>query len=133
MLQTFQKWTFCKGLKGENDGPSIGDNGARNIYSNYNQTRAYVECSPNQSKNYTLSTFPSSNRGNIENSGKVLAETVILPKYCSSALSVTLIRWLSLLYVYKWTTASVMRELLSISVRRQGDFEARFCQQSKIK
>ena len=30
-------------------------NGTRNIYSNYNQMRAYVECSPNQSKkNYTL-------------------------------------------------------------------------------
>ena len=24
------------------------ENGARNIYSNYNQVRAYVECSPNQ-------------------------------------------------------------------------------------
>ena len=26
------------------------ENGARNIYSNNNQMRAYVECSPNQSK-----------------------------------------------------------------------------------
>ena len=26
------------------------ENGARNIYSNYNQMRAHVECSPNQSK-----------------------------------------------------------------------------------
>ena len=26
------------------------ENDARNIYSNYNQMRAYVECSPNQSK-----------------------------------------------------------------------------------
>ena len=26
------------------------ENGARNIYSNYNQMRAYVEYSPNQSK-----------------------------------------------------------------------------------
>ena len=25
-----------------------GKNGARNIYSNYNQMRAYVDCSPNQ-------------------------------------------------------------------------------------
>ena len=24
------------------------ENGARNIYSNYNQMRAYAECSPNQ-------------------------------------------------------------------------------------
>ena len=28
----------------------IRENGARNIYSNCNQMRAYVECSPNQSK-----------------------------------------------------------------------------------
>ena len=41
------------------------ENGARNIYSNYNQMRACVECSPNQ-KNYTLSTFPSSNRRNFK-------------------------------------------------------------------
>ena len=41
-----------------------GENGARNIYSNYNQMRAYVERSPSQSKKYTLSTFPSSNRRN---------------------------------------------------------------------
>ena len=26
------------------------ENGARNIYPNYNQMRAYAECSPNQSK-----------------------------------------------------------------------------------
>ena len=25
-----------------------GENGARNMYSDYNQMRAYVECSPNQ-------------------------------------------------------------------------------------
>ena len=42
MLPTFEK---C--LYGDNDGPS---NGAKNIYSNYNQMRAYVNCSPNQSK-----------------------------------------------------------------------------------
>ena len=29
----------------------------------------------------------------------------------------TLIRWLSLLYAYKWTTVSVTREPLSISMR----------------
>ena len=27
-----------------------GENGARNMYSNYDQMRAYVECSPDQSK-----------------------------------------------------------------------------------
>ena len=26
------------------------ENGERDIYSNYNQMRAYIECSPNQSK-----------------------------------------------------------------------------------
>ena len=53
------------------------ENDARNIYSNYNQMRAYVECSPNlNKKNYTLSTFPSSNRRNFEDSGIVLAVSV---------------------------------------------------------
>ena len=49
------------------------ENGPRNKYSNYNQMGAYVKCSANQSKNYTLSTFPSSNRRNFEDSDKVLA------------------------------------------------------------
>ena len=35
-------------------GHQYRDNGARNMYSNYNQMRAYVECSPNQSKNLYL-------------------------------------------------------------------------------
>ena len=52
------------------------ENSARNIYSNYNQMRAYVEFSTNQSKTYTLSTFSSSNRRNFENSGIVLAVSV---------------------------------------------------------
>ena len=74
MLPTFEKSTFCKDLYGENDGHR--ENGARNIYSNYNQMRAYVECSPNQSKNHTLPAFPSSNRRNFEDSGIVLAVSV---------------------------------------------------------
>ena len=53
-----------------------GENGARNIGSNYNQIRAYVERSSNQPKSYILSTFPSSNRRNFEDSGKVLAVSV---------------------------------------------------------
>ena len=64
-------------------------NGMRNIYSNYNQMRAYVECSPNQSKNYTLLTFPLSNQRSflgIRNSaGRFYIS--ILPEYCSSALT----------------------------------------------
>ena len=55
----------------------FGENGATNIYPNYNQMRAYVEYSPNQSKkNYTFSTFLSSNRRNFEDSGIVLAVSV---------------------------------------------------------
>ena len=52
------------------------ENSDEKIYSNHNRMRAYVECSPNQSKNYTLSTFPSSNRRNFEDSGIVLAVSV---------------------------------------------------------
>ena len=53
------------------------ENSTRNIYSNYDQMRTYVECSPNQSKkNYTFSTFPSSNRRNFEDSGIMLAVSV---------------------------------------------------------
>ena len=42
------------------------ENGMRNMYSNYNQMRAYVERSQ---KNYTLSTFSSSNQRSFEDSG----------------------------------------------------------------
>ena len=66
MLPTFQKWTFGKGLYGENDRPSMW--GKR--CEKHMVMRAYVECSPNQSKNYTLSTFPSNNRQNFEDSEK---------------------------------------------------------------
>ena len=53
------------------------ENGARNIYSNYNQMKAYVECSQSQSKKiYTLSAFPSNNRRNFEDSEIVLAVSV---------------------------------------------------------
>ena len=40
-------------------------------------------------KNYTLSTFSSSNRRNFEDSGIVVAISVsqFLPEYCSSALT----------------------------------------------
>ena len=79
------------------------ENGARNTYSDRNQMRAFVECSPNQSKNYTLSTFPSSNRRNFEDSKKVLTVSVF-KFYQSIAVHIyqpTLMRWLSLLYAYK--------------------------------
>ena len=79
--------------------PQYGENGVRNIYSNYNQMRAYVECPPNQRKNYTLSTSPSSNRRNFEDSGKVLAVSVS-EFYESITVQLhqpALRRWLSLL------------------------------------
>ena len=53
-------------------------------------------------KNYILSTFPLSNRRNFEDSRKVLAVSVF-EFYQSIAVQLyqpTLIRWLSLLYVY---------------------------------
>ena len=88
------------------------ENGARNIYQM--RASAYVEFSPSQSKNYIWSTFSSRNRRNFEDSGKVLAVSV--SEFYQSSIIVqlhepTLIRWLSLLYVYKWTTASVRLQL----------------------
>ena len=51
-------------------------------------------------KNYTLSTFPSSNRRNSEDSGKALA--IVVSEFCQSIpvqlYQPTLIRWLSPLY-----------------------------------
>ena len=59
----------------------------------------------NQKKNYTLSTLPSSNRRNFEDSGIVLAFSVS-QFYQSIAVQLSqprLIRWLSLLFV-RWPT-----------------------------
>ena len=41
-----------------------------------------------------------------------------------------LVRWLSLLHVYKKTALSVIHQSLCISVQRIRDFVARFCQPS---
>ena len=49
MLPTFEKWTLYKGLYGENDGPSIWGKRREKHIANYNQMRAYVRYSPNQS------------------------------------------------------------------------------------
>ena len=71
-------------------------------------------------KNYTLSTFPSSNGRNFEDSGKVLA-TSVFEFYQSIAVQLyqpKLIRWLPPLHVHKQTTVSVTRKSLSISVLR---------------
>ena len=63
MLPTFQKWTFGKGLYGENGHlvrvcteKMYRENSARNMYWNYNQLRAYFEALQMNLKNYTLST-----------------------------------------------------------------------------
>ena len=79
------------------------ENGTGNMHSNYDQMRACVECSLNQSKKCTLSTFSSSNRRNFEDSGEVLAVSVseIYQSIVVQLYHLTLIRWLSLLYVYK--------------------------------
>ena len=76
-----------------------GENSARNIYSNYNEMSANVECSPNQSKVlYLIDLSIRSNERNFEDSGKVLAVSVS-EIYQSTAIRLyqpTLIRWLSL-------------------------------------
>ena len=69
------------------------ENGARNIYSNYNQMRADVECSPDQSQKLYLYIF-------IYNYFRMLAVSV--SEFCQSSITVhlyqpTLLRWLSLL------------------------------------
>ena len=65
--------------------------------------RAYVECSPNQSKKYTLLIFLWSNQQNFEDYGIILAVSAS-QFYKSNAVQLSqprLTRWLSLLYVYK--------------------------------
>ena len=84
-------------------------------------------------KSYTLSTFPSSSRRNFVDSMKVLAITVseFYQNIEIQPYQPTLIRWLSLLYVYKWTIVSVIAGSLFISVHQKGDFVTRFCQPSR--
>ena len=77
------------------------ENGARNMYSKYNQMKAVLNALQ-INKKYTLSTFPSSNRRNFEDFGKVLA-TSVFELYQSIAVQLyqpTHIRWSELLYVY---------------------------------
>ena len=65
------------------------ENGARNIYSNYNQMRTYVECSPSQSKKLyliDLSIEQSTKLWGFRNSAGRFCIS-ILPEYCSSALT----------------------------------------------
>ena len=65
------------------------ENSTRNLSSNYNQMRAYVECSPNQSKKLylvDLSIKQSSKLGEFRNSAGHFCIS-ILTEYCSSALT----------------------------------------------
>ena len=77
------------------------ENGARNIYSIYNQIRAYVECSPNQSKNIIpyLPLHPA-----IDETLKIL-EKCLPFLYLNSTRAVLQLSstspWLLLLYVCK--------------------------------
>ena len=50
MLPTFQNGHFVRVCTEKMMDHKYEESDARNIYSNYNQMRAYVECSPNQSK-----------------------------------------------------------------------------------
>ena len=65
------------------------ENSARNIYSNYNQMRTYVECSSNQLKKLyliDLSIEQSTKLWGFRNSAGRFCIS-ILPEYCSSALT----------------------------------------------
>ena len=70
------------------------ENGARNIYQNKNQMRAYVECSLNQSKK--IIPYRPFHREIDEASVSEFYQSIADQLY-----QATLIRWLSLLYVYK--------------------------------
>ena len=54
MLPTFQNGHFVMVCTEKMMDYQYKENGARNIYSSYNQMRAYVECFPNQSKELHL-------------------------------------------------------------------------------
>ena len=79
-----------------------GENSARTFIQTMIRGELMLNAPQINQKNYTLSTFPSSNRRNFEDSGKVLAISVS-EFYQSIAVQLyqpTVIRWLSLLYVY---------------------------------
>ena len=65
------------------------ENSARNIYSNYNQMRVYVECSLNQSKKFYLIDLSIKQSTKLwgfwNNAGRFCIS--ILPEYCSSAVT----------------------------------------------
>ena len=94
-------------------------NGARNTYSNYNQMRAYVKCSPNQFENIPYRPF-------IEQSTKPLGFgnsagrffISVLPAYCSSTLTAQAYKMvITTVCVQIDSCVCNIRESLSISVR----------------
>ena len=76
MLPTFAKWTLCKGLYGENDGPSTWRKWREKHIFNYNQMRAYVECSLNQPKIIPYRPFH-----------RATHETLKIPEKCWTIIS----------------------------------------------
>ena len=69
------------------------ENGARNVYSNHNQMRAYAECSPNQSKKLYLIDL-SFHRA-IDETLKIPAVSVS-EFYQSTLQSLSILFWLGL-------------------------------------
>ena len=111
------------------------ENGARNIYSNYSQMRAYVKCSSNQSKK--IMPYRPIHRAideTLKRSEKCWPFLCLNSPEYNFAVQLyqpTFIRHLPLLYVYKETTVSVILGL-SLRVGRQGDFVTRFFQPSTV-
>ena len=108
-----------------------GENGARNVYSNYNQMRAYVVCSLNQSKKWYFIDLSIKQSAKLWRFWKSAGRFCIwiLPEYCSLALPA---------HVYKMVITTVCVQInncvhksLSINVHHWGDFVARFCQPSR--
>ena len=76
MLPTFEKSTFCKGLYGENDELSTLGKQRENHIQTIIRGELMLNALQINQKNYTLSTFPSSNRRNFDDSRIVLAVSV---------------------------------------------------------
>ena len=89
MLPTFENRHFVGVCTEEIMDHQHRENGARNIYSSYNQMTAYIKCSPNQSKKLyliDLSIEQSTKLRGFRNSAGRFCISV-LPEYCSSALT----------------------------------------------
>ena len=89
VLPTFEKSTFCKVCMEKMMDHQYKENGARNMYSNDNQMRAYIECSPNQSKKLYLIDLSIEQSMKLWGFRNIAGRFCIsvLPEYCSSALT----------------------------------------------